>query len=596
MPGKRRARASLREPARGQFLVWRSKLHKILWRDLAPAFEKKHSAMVKAHKQDSFDNVDATRKRIRQAVANGPKRAGAITLRTKEIRTITGTNDLSRVTLELPPELPDTLYALAAFKSSALVDLVDFQMNAVYPAPKTQGNEFAFAVAADFQWGTRKRVSASFLRFVQTMNELARKGDPVDPSRKPEFVVCAGDIVDCSYASAESDDDTILGADSGPFGYSHDYYQAWFALAALKLPAYVIPGNHDGYRFTLPFWKRLPIVRWVTSGYSGDGLLLFESTFGPTYFAFDRGDYRFLCLNSYDLPEDYRTLHDLAKLKIETLARKANKLNWGGCIRDDQHEWLRRELGLPSQDGHERSDHHKPLIFLHHDMRGAMPSLLPEKHAPGRAIWTVERHFPLTGTADARDAIVKKYHELSEARQGWAPRFTETTEMHEGFYTPFRHPDSDIGVQEWFEQWPRPPAGGGTRAGSAISRCGTRTSSTPATSRARRPSTRSTHRPGSPRPTPSSRPSSMARCARCSRGTTTSSARLLASGGRRYSRSIPTRTSSSGARSRPRGPTSLIRPGVSRRRSTSRSSTRPTSPTPSRTGTDTSGSKWDRTE
>ena len=72
--------------------------------------------------------------------------------------------------------------------------------------------------------------------------------------------------------------------------YARDYVQARLALAALHMPLYIVPGNHDGYRF-----------EDISGSTSSDGLLLFESTLGPTYQSFDRPPFRFVLANSYDL-------------------------------------------------------------------------------------------------------------------------------------------------------------------------------------------------------------------------------------------------------------------------------------------------------
>ena len=81
----------------------------------------------------------------------------------------------------------------------------------------------------------------------------------------------------------------------GASDYPRDYLQAWLALANLRIPVFMVPGNHDGYRF-----------EDVLGRTRADGLLLFENTFGPTYFSFDRPPYRFILISSYDLPGEHR--------------------------------------------------------------------------------------------------------------------------------------------------------------------------------------------------------------------------------------------------------------------------------------------------
>ncbi len=350
--------------------------------------------------------------RIRHLVGAAVEKAG-LPARSGNARGFAG-SDVTLVEVEAPRDLASGLYALVLLDERRR--LVDSQLNAVYRG--TEGDTFRFVVAADLQWGDSCAVAASVLRFVAFLNGLALHGDP---ATSPEFAIVAGDVVDASFASAGSFmRQVFVGAD-----YPRDYLQAWLALAKLRIPVYLVPGNHDGYRF-----------EGALGSTASDGLLLFEGTFGPLYHSFDRPPFRFVFLNSYDLPPQYRSVRrSAASSFLERLAPKFNVLNWGGGMRRAQHQWLAGRLGLagPEKPGH-------PVVVLHHDPRGSYPAVRPIAAAPENA-WTTTRHFPITAAAGDRRSVFAPS----------APGFAETVETHVGYYTPLRDPRSAIRVGDWFD-------------------------------------------------------------------------------------------------------------------------------------------------
>ena len=159
-----------------------------------------------------------------------------------------------------PAQVPSGLYTLAALGPDG--SMLDFQMNAVYRPRSGNATPFRFLVAADLQWGTNPTVAIPALKFISLLNAVAASAEA------PEFLLLAGDVVDCAFGSAGSIKSKIFGDAAD---YARDYVQAWLVLAALRLPVYIVPGNHDGYRF-----------EDISGNTSSDGLLLFESTLGPT--------------------------------------------------------------------------------------------------------------------------------------------------------------------------------------------------------------------------------------------------------------------------------------------------------------------------
>lgn len=363
--------------------------------------------------------VGALRRHLTSLVA-GPARASRRRMSWSGHASRVGGARAWRVDAEVPADLANGLYALAAFDASG--NLVDVQLNAVYRGDERE--DFDFIVAADLQWGDLRPVASSTLKFVSTVNGLVGGAGP-----SPEFVVVVGDIVDCHFGSSSTASSKVFG---GATDYPRDFLQAWLALAALRVPAYVIPGNHDGFRF-----------EGLLSSTTSDGLLLFEDTFGPPYFRFDRGAFRFILLNSYDLPSEFRTSRRSTSSSVfEDVSNKLNVLNWGGGVQTPQLAWLREQLGLTRATGGAATPPPGalPLLFMHHDPRGTYPAF--RRAAPTTAAtWTTARHYPVTADADERDDVAITL----------PPHFADTQEIHAGYYTPLRRPDSLIRSGEWFE-------------------------------------------------------------------------------------------------------------------------------------------------
>lgn len=315
--------------------------------------------------------------------------------------------------VELPRGLGVGLYALALRGGDGRV--TDFQMNAVY-RPRAPEAPPEIVVAGDLQWGDNPTVSRRILSWVSLMNALAKDG------RAPEAIVVVGDLVDCAFGSAGSVWSKLFG---GATDYPRDYQQAWLALAALRVPAHLAPGNHDGYRFE-------DAVGQTRS----DGLLLFESTFGPLHHSFDRPPYRFVLANSYDLPAALRTTRRGDKSTIfESVSDKLNVLNWGGGLGRSQLVWLRERLGL---DGAPPSGL-TPILAMHHDPRGAYPAL--RQRSFDDQAWDTSRHPPLGAQPS----------ELRALQTRPTPHSYQTEEVHAGHYTPLRDATSAIRSTEWFE-------------------------------------------------------------------------------------------------------------------------------------------------
>lgn len=362
--------------------------------------------------QDARDAVNRFRAGVARILERDARSFQILTPESDCVRLGVGTTCV--VTVRLPAELAAGLYALVLLGADR--ELLDLQMNAAY-RPRDSRAAPEFVLAGDMQWGDAPDIAGAALSFVSLMNALPGAG------RAPEFIVMAGDIVDGQFGSAGSVWSKFFG---GAENYTRDFLQAWLVLAALRVPIYLVPGNHDGYRFE-------DAVGQLRS----DGLLLFQSTFGPLYHTIDRPPWRFVLLNSYDLPASSRTIRrGEASNVVERVANKLNVLNWGGGMGLAQHNWLRYQLGL---DGASRTKLSVSLV-MHHDPRGGYPALRREFQQRQNQ-WTTERHVPVsTDLIDLTAMPIQR-----------TPRFADTEEIHIGYYTPLRDERSLVRGSEWFD-------------------------------------------------------------------------------------------------------------------------------------------------
>jgi len=133
----------------------------------------------------------------------------------------------------------------------------------------------------------------------------------------PDFLIITGDLVFGQMY---------------PFEYSLEYKKCYEILQTFQVPTYLIPGNHDGY---------------IQCGQ--DGFKLWQKYFGPLYYSFDYGDHHFTCVNSYDWPK-------ICRFGISFLV-----FNWGGCIQEDQLEWIEKDLKNNNAELNFICLHHNPI-------------------------------------------------------------------------------------------------------------------------------------------------------------------------------------------------------------------------------------------
>lgn len=143
---------------------------------------------------------------------------------------------------------------------------------------------------------------------------------------RPDFVVVTGDLVHGQmYLPQDWPPDLHR---RGCSQYDYEYMWAYRELARLRVPSFLIPGNHDGYNDGLK-----------------DGLQWWTETFGPLYYFQDVGNTRLFMLNSFDWsPED----RSLSKGPYYGMVPLLEPRHWKGQFRGGGDEYY--ETLVPSPD------------------------------------------------------------------------------------------------------------------------------------------------------------------------------------------------------------------------------------------------------
>jgi len=181
------------------------------------------------------------------------------------------------VSFRVPREAPPELYDLSLEVDVDGEHVTDSQPHAVSLVEDT-GEDFTFVTLSDIH--VHERNNSSLFKH-QTDKGISDSGEPlffeeaIDQVNlvRPDFVLILGDLVRGQRRPGE-----LLS----------EYEKFYDTLLRLKVPAFLLPGNHDGY------------VNEI------DGLRWFEDNLGPLYYSFDFGDGHFACLDTYQWPEDDR--------------------------------------------------------------------------------------------------------------------------------------------------------------------------------------------------------------------------------------------------------------------------------------------------
>ena len=284
---------------------------------------------------------------------------------------------------ELPVHLARDVYDLRIMGPG--VD--ESQPNAVRVLGHQRSDTFRFAMVADHQlWDPSYRISGrgreagEVPRPVKEAKNIAvaRQGFAELALLDPDFVINAGDMV--------------FGVD-----FPREYEHARNLMRDARLPVYAIPGNHDGYADYVVKLRggALTIVSgavgckrhlegeitwgkaWVfiTCVYGDvkdllyadlhrDGLIYWRRQLGPMTYAFDRGQMRFVGLNTYGGTPERRHAFSIYMDAFDLRLGVPAVDNYGGYLTQKQLDFVRAEARRAARAG-------KTLVvFGHHDPRG----------------------------------------------------------------------------------------------------------------------------------------------------------------------------------------------------------------------------------
>ena len=179
----------------------------------------------------------------------------------------------------VPEEVGPELYDLRVEVDAGGRRISDGQPHSV-AVVEDNDNDFTFITLSDIHVHERDN-SSPFS--TQTNKGIAEDGEPLFFEEaiaqvnliRPDFVLMLGDYVRGQRRPGE-----LLS----------EYERFYAAMLELEVPAFLIPGNHDGYINEI------------------DGKRWYEENLGPLRFSFDMGDCRFICLDSYQWPEEDRVV------------------------------------------------------------------------------------------------------------------------------------------------------------------------------------------------------------------------------------------------------------------------------------------------
>jgi 3',5'-cyclic AMP phosphodiesterase CpdA len=193
--------------------------------------------------------------------------------------------------------------------------------------------------------------------------------------------------------------------------YNKEYPGAHALLAKLDKPVFLVPGNHDGMvayannevgQSTVE--DKTVVGKDPKNEVAYDGLQHYRRTFGPTHYAFDWGNTRYFCLNTFEL------------FRHDRLGFHCIVTNWGGCMQEDQLSWLKDQLEAAA-------GMHK-VVFMHHDPRGGdKGNNLGQLHA--------YRPYNLETTTDVIITYLNYFMDhKSFSQQEWMARKGENLDEH----------------------------------------------------------------------------------------------------------------------------------------------------------------------
>ena len=214
----------------------------------------------------------------------------------------------------VPEETPPELYNLTVIITIDDKYYFDSKPRAVSIVDEFKDN-FTFIHMADFHVGDIRGFAESIKETIG-FKSIKKAIEEVN-LLNPDFVLISGDLVFGQLIRGE---------------YKWEYKKCYELIQMFDVPTFLTPGNHDGY-------YRI----------GEDGLKIWQEYFGSLYYSFNYGNYHFQSINSYD----HSALHRFCLMFIP--------LNWGGCISNNQLDWIQDDLKQNPANLTFQFMHHSPL-------------------------------------------------------------------------------------------------------------------------------------------------------------------------------------------------------------------------------------------
>lgn len=178
---------------------------------------------------------------------------------------------LGRYKLSLPKKIKEGLYNLhlkIKSKENVYQDIQYKSVKVVYRYP----DNFSFVIAPDIHIAKTSTLfgAQNYEKVIFAFEEISKKN--------PEFVLIPGDIMN-------------------GINYKREYKDAWEFFKALKIPIYVVPGNHDGL---------IVVARERGEMVEQDGREYWKDNFGKSFFSFSFGKFYFIGIDTFGWDREKR--------------------------------------------------------------------------------------------------------------------------------------------------------------------------------------------------------------------------------------------------------------------------------------------------
>lgn len=240
-------------------------------------------------------------------------------------------------TFEEEPKMAECMYDLEVSWNKGS----DSQPKAVKAVDEKDG-DYKYGVIADFHTGDPRAMAnemtpEGFMKNWGDYWTLGMQHQVISEINaiNPDFVLCCGDIVFGQMLPEEYGSGGSVPYEAGNgenYTMGEEYERFYNLMLTCEVPVFFAMGNHDGYIQTLD-----------------DGYEYWKAMIGPMQYSFDYGTTHYVCLNTYDWNE------------LDRQGISAGVTAWGGQVRAQEMEWLKKDLASCTANDIVIFAHHTPI-------------------------------------------------------------------------------------------------------------------------------------------------------------------------------------------------------------------------------------------